>query len=75
MVAFKFHSTSLLKRTVRVGGHQRAVVFKEALVKTTNSQKGTDIVGGSGGRPLANSLKLTLLRADAIGTDNKIGKF
>ena len=31
-----------------LGGHQRAVVLNEALVKTTNSQKNTDIIGGGG---------------------------
>ena len=42
------------------GGHQHAVILNEALVRTTNSQKGTDIVGGSGCRPPTNSRELTL---------------
>ena len=58
-----------------LGGHQRAVVLNKALVKTTNSQKGTDVLGGSGSRPLTDSFKLTFLWANALGTDNKADKF
>ena len=56
------------------GGHQRAVVLDKALVKTTNSQKGTDVLGGSWSRPLTDYLKLTSLRANAIGSDDKTEK-
>ena len=45
------------------------------MVKTTNSQKGTDVFGGSGSRPLADNLELTFLRANALGADNKAYKF
>ena len=45
------------------------------MVKTTNSQKGTNDFGGSGGRPLTDNLKLTFLWANALGADNKADKF
>ena len=58
-----------------MGGHQHAGILNKALVKTTNSQKDTDVLGGSGGRPLTDCLQLTLLWANALGTDNKTDKF
>ena len=57
------------------GGSPTCCSFERSVGKTTNSQKVTDIVGGSGCRPLTNNLKFTLLSADVIGTDNKIGNF
>ena len=45
---------------IREGGHQRTVILHKALVKTTNSQKGTDVFGGIGGRPLTNQAMVFL---------------
>ena len=56
-------------------GHQHAGILNKALVKTTNSQKDTDVLAGSGSRPLTDCFQLTFLRANAIGADFKADKF
>ena len=65
---YPFH---LFLQKISQGGHQRAVVLDKALVKTTNSQKGTDVLGGSGSTPLTDFLERTFMWANALGTDNK----
>ena len=59
----QFH---LFLQEIRYCGHKRGVVLDKALVKTTDSQKGTDFLDGSGSMLLTDSIKLTFLRDNAL---------
>ena len=59
----QFH---LFLQEIRYGGNKRGVVLDKALVKTTDSQKGTHVLDGSGSRLLTDSIELTFLRDNAL---------